>query len=73
MSADADAALVDDLEVTPGNVPEDPGEVLADSAYRGEVFGSASSGVRLSPARAFRATAPTPQGALTATSYWLAA
>jgi IS5 family transposase len=51
VSADADTALVEGLTVTPGNVhdgraggaalPEDPGEVFADSAYRGEVFGSA--------------------------------
>jgi IS5 family transposase len=51
VSADADTALVEELTVTPGNVhdgraggaalPEDPGEVFADSAYRGEVFGAA--------------------------------
>jgi IS5 family transposase len=51
VSADADTALVEDLTVTPGNVhdgraggdalPDNPGEVFADSAYRGEVFGSA--------------------------------
>ena len=51
VSANADTALVESLTVTPGNVhdgraggaalPEDPGEVFADSAYRGEVFGSA--------------------------------
>jgi len=51
VSADADTALVESLTVTPGNVhdgraggaalPENPGEVFADSAYRGEVFGSA--------------------------------
>lgn len=51
VSADADTALVEDLTVTPGNVhdgraggaalPDDPGEVFADSAYRGEVFGAA--------------------------------
>jgi transposase, IS5 family len=51
VSADADTALVEDLTVPPGNLhdgraggaalPEDPGEVFADSAYRGDVFGSA--------------------------------
>jgi IS5 family transposase len=51
VSADADTAIVESLTVTPGNVhdgraggaalPDDPGEVYADSAYRGEVFGSA--------------------------------
>jgi IS5 family transposase len=50
-SADAGTALVEELAVTPGNVhdgraggaalPDDPGEVFADSVYRGEVFGSA--------------------------------
>jgi transposase, IS5 family len=43
--------LVEKLDVTPGNVhdgraggdavPENPGDVYADSAYRGQVFGSA--------------------------------
>ncbi len=51
VSADADTALVEEVAVTPGNahdgrtggaaLPEDPGEVYADSAYRGEVFGAA--------------------------------
>jgi IS5 family transposase len=51
VGADADTALVEELSVTPGNVhdgraggaalPDNPGEVYADSAYRGEVFGSA--------------------------------
>ena len=51
VSADSDTALVEELTVTPGNVhdgraggaalPEDPGEVFADSAYRGEVFSAA--------------------------------
>ena len=51
VSADADTALVEDVAVTPGNahdgraggaaLPENPGEVYADSAYRGEVFGAA--------------------------------
>jgi IS5 family transposase len=51
VSADAETALVEALTVTPGNVhdgraggaalPENPGEVYADSAYRGEVFGAA--------------------------------
>ena len=51
IGADADTAMVEKLDVTPGNVhdgragggalPEHPGDVYADSAYRGEVFGSA--------------------------------
>jgi IS5 family transposase len=51
VSADADTALVEELAVTPGNahdgraggaaLPDNPGEVYADSAYRGEVFDSA--------------------------------
>jgi IS5 family transposase len=51
IGADADTALVEKLDVTPGNVhdgraggdavPENPGDVYADSAYRGQVFGSA--------------------------------
>ena len=48
VGADADSALVEKVAVTPGNahdgrngeaaLPDDPGEVFADSAYRGEVF-----------------------------------
>jgi IS5 family transposase len=51
VGADADTALVEALCVTPGNVhdgragggalPEAPGEVYADSAYRGPIFGAA--------------------------------
>jgi IS5 family transposase len=51
VSANAETALVEALTVTPGNVhdgraggaalPEKPGEVYADSAYRGKVFGTA--------------------------------
>jgi IS5 family transposase len=51
VAADADTALVEELTVTPGNVndgraggevlPENPGDVYADSAYRGTAFASA--------------------------------
>jgi IS5 family transposase len=51
VGADADTAIVEELAVTPGNVndgraggralPDNPGEVYADSAYRGPVFASA--------------------------------
>ncbi|WP_126174371.1 IS5 family transposase [Altericroceibacterium xinjiangense] len=51
VGADADTALVEKISVTPANVndgragpealPDDPGEVFADSAYRGSHFGSA--------------------------------
>ncbi len=51
IGADADTAIVEELAVTPGNVndgraggaalPDDPGEVYADSAYRGPVFAGA--------------------------------
>ncbi|PVE20218.1 IS5 family transposase [Microvirga sp. KLBC 81] len=51
VAADADTALVEELTVTPGNVndgraggevlPDDPGDVYADSAYRGTPFASA--------------------------------
>ena len=51
VGADADTALVEEVSVTPGNIndgragagalPDEPGEVYADSAYRGQVFGSA--------------------------------
>ena len=51
VGADADTALVEELSVTPGNVhdgqaghgalPDDPGDVLADSGYRGQTFASA--------------------------------
>lgn len=48
VGADADTALVEKVAVTPGNahdgrngevaLPDDPGDVFADSAYRGPVF-----------------------------------
>jgi transposase, IS5 family len=51
VGADADTALVEEIAVTPANVhdgkagpdalPDDPGEVFADSAYRGRTFGEA--------------------------------
>jgi len=51
VAADADTALVEELTVTPGNVndgraggmvlPDHPGDVYADSAYRGTAFASA--------------------------------
>ncbi|HEX5776088.1 MAG TPA: IS5 family transposase [Caulobacteraceae bacterium] len=51
VGADADSALVERIAVTPGNrhdgrcgdlaLPEAPGEVYADSGYRGEVFAAA--------------------------------
>ena len=51
VGADADTALVEEVAVTPANVndgmagpdalPDDPGEVFADSAYRGNHFGEA--------------------------------
>jgi transposase, IS5 family len=51
VGADAGTALVEELSVTPGNVhdgraghaalPDDPGAVYADSAYRGQLFASA--------------------------------
>lgn len=51
VGADADTALVEKVAVTPGNahdgrngeaaLPDDPGEVFADSAYRGRVFADA--------------------------------
>lgn len=51
VGADADTALVEEVAITPGNVndgragsgalPEAPGDVYADSAYRGQVFGAA--------------------------------
>ncbi|AZO33067.1 IS4/IS5 family transposase [Mesorhizobium sp. M1B.F.Ca.ET.045.04.1.1] len=49
VGADADTALVEEIAVTPANIndgkagpdalPDDPGEVFADSAYRGNHFG----------------------------------
>ena len=51
VGADADAALVGEIAITPANInggkagpdalPDDPGEVFADSAYRGNHFGEA--------------------------------
>jgi IS5 family transposase len=51
VGADADTAIVEELAVTPGNVndgraggdalPDNPGEVYADSAYRGPTFADA--------------------------------
>ena len=51
VGADADTALVEEIAVTPANVhdgrmggeavPDNPGEVYADSAYRGPAFASA--------------------------------
>jgi transposase, IS5 family len=51
VGADADTALVEEIAITPANVndgkagpdalPDDPGEVFADSAYRGSHFGAA--------------------------------
>lgn len=51
IGADAETALVEELSVTPGNVhdgkaghsalPDDPGDVFADSGYRGQAFTAA--------------------------------
>ena len=51
VGADADTALVEEIAITPANVhdgnaggdalPDDPGQVFADSAYRGETFRAA--------------------------------
>ena len=51
VGADADTALVEEIAITPANIndgragpdalPSDPGEVFADSAYRGSHFGDA--------------------------------
>ena len=51
VGADADTALVEEIAITPANVndgkagpqalPDEPGEVFADSAYRGRTFGEA--------------------------------
>lgn len=67
VTADADTALVETLSVTPGNVhdgkagveivPDDPGTMYADSAYRGSRF-----------ADAVRAKGGQP--AVVATGYW---
>ena len=59
VGADADTAIVEELSVTPGNVndgragggalPDDPGDVYADSAYRGQIFASAVMAMGGSP------------------------
>ena len=59
VGADASTALVEQVSVTPANVndgragpealPDDPGEVFADSAYRGSHFGDAVRGKGGSP------------------------
>jgi len=51
VGADADTALVEEIAITPANIndgkagpdalPDNPGEVFADSAYRGNHFGDA--------------------------------
>jgi transposase, IS5 family len=51
VGADADTALVEEVAITPANVndgkagpdalPDEPGAVFADSAYRGQAFGEA--------------------------------
>ena len=51
VGADADTALVEEIAITPANIndgkagpdalPDNPGEVFADSAYRGDHFGKA--------------------------------
>ncbi|WFU07405.1 transposase (plasmid) [Rhizobium sp. CB3171] len=51
VGADADTALVEEIAVTPANIndgkagpdalPDNPGDVYADSAYRGDHFGKA--------------------------------
>jgi len=51
VGADADTTLVEEIAITPANIndgkagpdalPDDPGEVFADSAYRGNHFGDA--------------------------------
>ena len=51
VGADVDTALVEEIAITPANIndgkagpdalPDDPGEVFADSAYRGRYFGDA--------------------------------
>jgi IS5 family transposase len=67
VGADAGTALVEEVSVTPANVhdgragfaalPQNPGEVFADSAYRGQVF-----------AEAVRARGGTPR--IVATAMW---
>jgi IS5 family transposase len=59
VGADADTALVEELVVTPGNVhdgragggvlPDDPGDVYADSGYRGSAFAAAVLAKRGTP------------------------
>jgi IS5 family transposase len=67
VGADADTALVEEISVTPANIndgragphalPDNPGDVYADSAYRGDHFG-----------RAVRAKGGTPR--IVATGMW---
>ncbi len=89
VGADAETALVEQLAVTPGNVhdgnhgesalPSDPGEVYADSAYRGRRFaaaarpGSRPSGSRRSliQHRSARPSAGSPNGTGRSTGYGL--
>lgn len=59
VGADADTAIVEEPSITPGNVndgragggalPDDPGDVYADSAYRGQIFASAVMAMGGSP------------------------
>ncbi len=52
VGADADTALVEEIAITPANindgkagpdaVPDDPGQIFADSAYHGKHFGGLS-------------------------------
>jgi IS5 family transposase len=70
VGADATTALVEQVAVTPANVydgragpdalPEDPGEVFADSAYRGTHFGNAvrAKGGRVTAHRRHSAVGP---------------
>ncbi|PYE38792.1 DDE family transposase [Rhizobium sp. PP-F2F-G20b] len=62
VGADADTALVEEIAVTPANVndgkagpdalPDNPGDVFADSAYRGNHFGDAVRAKGIHPAKA---------------------
>lgn len=59
VGADADTAIVEKVAVTPGNahdgrngglaLPDDPGDVYADSAYRGRAFAEAVTAKRGTP------------------------
>ncbi|WP_337738992.1 transposase [Sinorhizobium medicae] len=58
--ADADTALFEEIAIAPANIndgkagpealPDDPGEVFADSAYRGSHFGDAVRAIRVARA-----------------------